>query len=146
MAEPDLHIGGEGGGSSHPDPEKTGGPVSKKIFSALRASVWCKSKGRPGAGSPDPSPGSATNLEFRTPRCGFRFSGTGFLNFFLVKLGFLGRGEALKPGTPRAPLCSLACQIHRPKACHVSYSKVYSLCQSPVIMGISKEVFKPGVQ
>ena len=36
--------GGEGGG--HPDPQKRGGTRSpKKIFSALRALVWCKSKG-----------------------------------------------------------------------------------------------------
>jgi len=35
-----------------------GGGVSKKKFSALRASVWSNSKG--GAGPPGPSPGSAT--------------------------------------------------------------------------------------
>ena len=35
------------GGSGHPDLEiRGGGAVSKKIFSALRASVWSKNKGR----------------------------------------------------------------------------------------------------
>ena len=50
VADPDLQIrggcvcggGGEGGG--HPDPEISGGPVSKKIISALGASVWSKNK------------------------------------------------------------------------------------------------------
>ena len=47
-ADPDLQIKGEGvrGGGG-------GRGVSKKIFSAPRASAWCKNKGRP-------SPGSAT--------------------------------------------------------------------------------------
>ena len=29
----------------HPDPEIRGGAVSKKLFSALRASFWSKNKG-----------------------------------------------------------------------------------------------------
>ena len=37
--------GGGGGGAVIPDPEIRGGPVSKKTFSALRASVWSKNKG-----------------------------------------------------------------------------------------------------
>ena len=60
MANPDLQIR-EGPG--HPDPEimgRGGGgggrgvPVSKTIFSALRASVWSNNKG--GGGPPGPSP------------------------------------------------------------------------------------------
>ena len=35
-----------------------GGASPKKMFSALRVSVWSKNKG--GAGPPGPSPGSAT--------------------------------------------------------------------------------------
>ena len=44
VPDPDLEIR-DGGG--HPDPKIRGGgrPVSKKIFSALRASVWSKNKG-----------------------------------------------------------------------------------------------------
>ena len=38
---------------SHPDPLMVGGAVSKKIFFALRASVWSKNKEGPG---PGPSP------------------------------------------------------------------------------------------
>ena len=48
----------KGGGGGHPDPEISGGRSLKKIFSALRVSFWSKSKG--GAGSPGPSPESAT--------------------------------------------------------------------------------------
>ena len=44
VADPDLQIRGGGGGL-------------KKMFSALRASVWAKNKG---AGPPGPSPGSVT--------------------------------------------------------------------------------------
>ena len=40
--------------------DKAGGAVSKKMFSALRASVWSKNKGEEGAGPLGPSPGSAT--------------------------------------------------------------------------------------
>ena len=36
--------GGGGAGGGHPDPEISGGPVSKKIISALGASVWSKNK------------------------------------------------------------------------------------------------------
>ena len=52
---------GRGGGiGGHPDPEMRvgGGAVSKKIFSALRASFWSKNKGGPG--QPSSSPGPAT--------------------------------------------------------------------------------------
>ena len=39
---------GDNGGPGHPDPEiKWGGPVWKKIFSALWASVWSKNKRAP---------------------------------------------------------------------------------------------------
>ena len=59
MADQDLQISGRPG---HPDPEIRGkggggGAVSKKIFSALRASVWSKNKWG-GGGGPGPSPGS----------------------------------------------------------------------------------------
>ena len=61
VADQDLQTTGVGGrGGDHPDPEMQGGvgaAVSKKNFSALRASVWPKNKG--GAEGPDPSPGSA---------------------------------------------------------------------------------------
>ena len=50
MANPDLQIRGEGGEEA----------VSKKIFSALQASVWSKNKGGGGPGPPGPSPRSAT--------------------------------------------------------------------------------------
>ena len=51
------------GGGGHPDPEMLGGAVStKKNFPALRASVRSSNKGGGGAGSPGPSPGSATVL------------------------------------------------------------------------------------
>ena len=53
MSDPDLEIRG-GGWSSRPL-DKGGGPVSKKrIFSALRASVWSKNKGL--AEPPGPPP------------------------------------------------------------------------------------------
>ena len=41
MANPDVQIK-EGPG--HPDPEISGGLFSKKIFKALRASVWSNNK------------------------------------------------------------------------------------------------------
>ena len=47
MPGPDLETRGRAG-------------LQKKTFSALRASVWSKNKGR-GVGGPDPSPGSATD-------------------------------------------------------------------------------------
>ena len=49
VADPDLQIRGRGGGS-HPDPEIRGGGsgLKKKFFSALRASVWSKTKGEAG--------------------------------------------------------------------------------------------------
>ena len=37
-----------------------GGTSPKKMFPALRVSVWSKNKGGGGAGPPSPSPGSAT--------------------------------------------------------------------------------------
>ena len=52
--------GGEGGGD-HPDPEIRGEGVCKKIFLALRASVWSKNKGGPAP--PGTSPRSATAIE-----------------------------------------------------------------------------------
>ena len=50
MAVPvqDLEIRGRGAGGGPPDPEISGGAVSKKFFLALRVSVWSKNKG--GAG------------------------------------------------------------------------------------------------
>ena len=56
VADPDLQIRGEPG---HPDPEITGGTVSKKIVSALWASVWSNNQGGGGWGG-GPSPGSIT--------------------------------------------------------------------------------------
>ena len=54
VADPDLQIRGD-----HPDPEIKRGPCLN-FFSALRASVWSKTKwGRPPS---DPSRGSATAL------------------------------------------------------------------------------------
>ena len=56
MADPDLQIRGERGvGACHPHPDISGGggrgSVSKKkIFSALRASVWSTQKGEAGGG------------------------------------------------------------------------------------------------
>ena len=59
VADPDLQIGGRGGG--HPDPEIRGKPGLKKIFfSALRASVWSKNKRGGGWAPLGFSPGSAT--------------------------------------------------------------------------------------
>ena len=48
VTDPDLQIGGGGGG--HPDPEiRGGGPgLKKKLFSALRASLWSKIRRRQG--------------------------------------------------------------------------------------------------
>ena len=40
-----------------------GRAVSKKCFLAFRVSVWSKNKGE--AGPPDPSPGSATDLQYK---------------------------------------------------------------------------------
>ena len=48
--------GGVGGDGGHSDPE-IGGPVSKNMFSTLRASVWCKNKGGP----PHTPPGPVTD-------------------------------------------------------------------------------------
>ena len=46
VKDPDLQIGR---GGNHPDPEiKGGGRSQKKSFSALRASVWSKTKGEAG--------------------------------------------------------------------------------------------------
>ena len=44
MADPDLQI--SGGGSGRTDPEIRGGGL-RKLFSALRASVWSQNKGEP---------------------------------------------------------------------------------------------------
>ena len=51
MADPELQIRG---GPGHPGPEKRGGGTQKKFFTALRASVWSKTKGW-GPGPPAPS-------------------------------------------------------------------------------------------
>ena len=52
VADPDLQIRGEPG---HPDPDITGGgTVSKKIVSALWASVWSNNQGGGGAGAAAP--------------------------------------------------------------------------------------------
>ena len=48
-----------------------GGVVSKKIFSALRGSVWSKNKAE-GAGPPGYSPGSATEYKCVISRLGIR--------------------------------------------------------------------------
>ena len=61
MPDPDLEI--KGGGRLFRPLDKRGGggwgaPVSKKLFSALWASVWPKNK----EGGPGPSPGSATAM------------------------------------------------------------------------------------
>ena len=44
-------------------PWDKGWAVSKKCFLAFRVSVWSKNKGE--AGPPDPSPGSATDLQYK---------------------------------------------------------------------------------
>ena len=42
-------------GLGHPDSEIKGGPdLKKKIFSALRASFWSKTKGAPDSSAPSP--------------------------------------------------------------------------------------------
>ena len=55
----------KGGGGSHPDPDKRGGLVSEKVFSALCASVWSKKRGEP---PPGPSPGSTTENTIKRMR------------------------------------------------------------------------------
>ena len=57
MVDLDRQIRGGGGGGGG---EKREGPVSKKTFSALSASVWSKNKG--GQAPLGPSPGSATGI------------------------------------------------------------------------------------
>ena len=59
VADPDPQIGE--GGLVIQTQRKGGGAVSKKIFSALQASVWSKNKGGPDP--PGPSPGSATDID-----------------------------------------------------------------------------------
>ena len=44
VTDADLQIRGGGG---HVDPEIRGGAVSKKSFSALRASIWSRNKRKP---------------------------------------------------------------------------------------------------
>ena len=51
----------DNGGPGHPDPAMRGEGVSKKIFLALRVSVWSKNKGGPAP--PGTSPRSATAIE-----------------------------------------------------------------------------------
>ena len=55
VADKDLQIRGE---SSTPWDKGGGGAVSKRIFLALRSSVWSKNKGE--SAPPGPSPGSAS--------------------------------------------------------------------------------------
>ena len=57
MPVPDLEITG-GGGGGHPDPEIGGGAVSQNIFRLFGLQFGLRIRGR--AGSPGPSPGSAT--------------------------------------------------------------------------------------
>ena len=63
--EPGIHNELSGllsGRSSRPwDKGGGGGAVTKKFFSALRATFWSKNKGEPGL--PSPSPGSATGVD-----------------------------------------------------------------------------------
>ena len=71
VAVPDLQIRGwgrgEGGGNGHPDPEIRGAPVSKKFFSALRASIWSKYMGLGGGGGKPPlDPPLSTGTYSRT--------------------------------------------------------------------------------
>ena len=63
MPDPDLEMGGGGGG--HTDPQKRGGGLQKKSFSAPRASVWSKTKGGEEAGASGPCLGSATGGDFK---------------------------------------------------------------------------------
>ena len=63
VADPDLQIAG-GGRSSRPW-NKGGGSVSKKFFSALRASFWSKNKG---GGPPPRAAGSATDADGPLPQ------------------------------------------------------------------------------
>ena len=56
VPDPDLKIrGGKGARSSRPFDKRGGGGLQKKLFSALRASVWSKNKGG-WAGPPGPLP------------------------------------------------------------------------------------------
>ena len=53
VVNPDLQIRG---GTGHPDPEMRTGAALKIFFSALRASVLSKNKGRPGPQAPPLDP------------------------------------------------------------------------------------------
>ena len=59
VPDPDLEIRGGGGGGRSSRPLDSGERSPKKVFSALRASVWSKNKGG-GPGPPGPSPRPAT--------------------------------------------------------------------------------------
>ena len=51
VTDPDIQIRRRVGGGGHPDPEIRGRPgLKKKIFSALRASVWFKKRWRAAPG------------------------------------------------------------------------------------------------
>ena len=69
VPDPDLEIRR---GRSFRLLDKGGGAASKKIFSALRASVWSKNKGE-GRG---PSPGSATALALNKNASALAYSNT----------------------------------------------------------------------
>ena len=58
MADPDLQIGGGGGGVGHPDPEIRGARSPKNGFQPFGPHFGGKIRGGPS--SPGPSPGSAT--------------------------------------------------------------------------------------
>ena len=75
MQDPDLRDkgGGGGGGRSSGPLDKAGGRSPKKIFSALRASVWTKNKGGGGGAPPGPSPGSGTGYIYEINKITFVF-------------------------------------------------------------------------
>ena len=72
MQDPDLRD--KGGGRSSGPLDKAGGRSPKKIFSALRASVWTKNKGGGGGGAPPgPYPGSGTGYIYEINKITFVF-------------------------------------------------------------------------
>ena len=87
MVDPDLQIRGGGGWGGHPDPDKKGGPVSEKVFSALWASVWSKKKGGTSPPpSPGPSPGSTTENTIKRMRPIYNI---------LIQLSLINKGKKL---------------------------------------------------
>ena len=67
MPDPDFEIRGEVGGGEASRPLDKGEAVSKKLFSALRASVWSDNKGG-GGGPGDPLDPSLSLTEKRLER------------------------------------------------------------------------------